>query len=190
MRSEKAMVESVRLRISAREKGWLQAAADIQGVTLSYFIRAAAHRSAENILYQRKTLPSWNSGESISLLGPSPDELDAAVEALARQDDSSFRNTCVSAPPTQEEIEAAKAAHNSMTGSALPAIKEGDELVCVNAERRMKLTVGKRYVVQWNRRPDINFPTVINDDGRPTMYNPRWFELADPRHPQKERADG
>lgn len=65
-------------------------------------------------------------------------------------------------------------------------LKEGDELVCVNAEPKMKLTVGKRYVVQWNRRPDINFPTVINDDGRPTMYNPRWFELAEPATPQGE----
>lgn len=158
MRGQRAMTATVRLRISAREKGWLQAAADIQGVTLSDFIRATAHRSAEHILYQRKPLPSWNSGESISLLSPTPDELDAAVDALVSN-------------PTRPT-------RNEPSGP----LQEGDELVCVNAEPGMKLTAGKRYVVQWNRRPDINFPTVINDDGRPTMYNPRWFELANPAY--------
>ncbi|MGB3418753.1 MAG: hypothetical protein WBA36_18925 [Mesorhizobium sp.] len=50
----------------------------------------------------------------------------------------------------------------------------GDIIVCTQAAKH--LTVGRTYAVLWNRRPDINFPTVMNDAGRPTQYSGARFE--------------
>jgi len=44
----------------------------------------------------------------------------------------------------------------------------GDTIVCTQAAKH--LTAGHAYVVLWNRRPDIDFPTVVNDAGYPTQY--------------------
>lgn len=55
------------------------------------------------------------------------------------------------------------------------AFKAGEHLVCVYVGEARKLTLGTAYRVHWNLREDVNFPTVINDDGRPTQYSGRHF---------------
>lgn len=53
----------------------------------------------------------------------------------------------------------------------------GDVLVCTDPAPH--LTKGKTYVVAWNNRPDINYPSVVNDIGRATMYAGYRFERLD-----------
>lgn len=66
-----------------------------------------------------------------------------------------------------------------MTAISAKPFEKNEVLTCV--ESASKLTLGNTYRVEWNLRPDINFPTVINDDGRPTQYAGRRFQRQSQR---------
>lgn len=54
-------------------------------------------------------------------------------------------------------------------------IQKGDILICRDRAPKMLTTIGREYVVLW-----VNvigeYPTIMNDEGRPTQYSHRWFE--------------
>lgn len=55
-------------------------------------------------------------------------------------------------------------------------ITPGDILICRDRAPKMRTTVGREYPVLWVRGQNSDYPTIANDDGRPTQYHRRWFE--------------
>lgn len=65
----------------------------------------------------------------------------------------------------------ADAGGDAMTRS----FQAGSVVRCVDRSANAKLTIGRTYTVL-RTRADGSYPTIENDDGRPTQYSGAWFQ--------------